>query len=73
MKGKHFLKLLDFTPAQITELLDSAADFKAKKRLVFPIRSTRARTLSCCLKRILPVPAAPLRLRARIWVCPLPI
>ena len=32
MKGKHFLKLLDFTPAQITELLDSAADFKAKKK-----------------------------------------
>ena len=32
MKGKHLLKLLDFTPAQITELLDLAADFKAKKK-----------------------------------------
>ena len=32
MKGKHFLKLLDFTPAQITKLLDDAADFKAKKK-----------------------------------------
>ena len=32
MKGKHFLKLLDLTPAQIEELLASAADFKSKKR-----------------------------------------
>ena len=32
MKGKHFLKLLDLTPAQITQLLDMAADFKAKKK-----------------------------------------
>ena len=32
MKGKHFLKLLDFTPAQITDLLDTAADLKAKKK-----------------------------------------
>jgi len=36
MKGKHFLKLLDFTPAQITQLLDSAADFKAKKKAGVP-------------------------------------
>ena len=32
MKGKHFLKLLDFTPAQINEMLDTAADLKAKKK-----------------------------------------
>ena len=32
MKGKHLLKLLDFTPAEINELLDLAADFKAKKK-----------------------------------------
>ena len=36
MKGKHLLKLLDFTPAQITELLDLAADFKAKKKAGIP-------------------------------------
>ena len=36
MKGKHFLKLLDFTPAQITALIDSAADFKAKKKAGIP-------------------------------------
>ena len=32
MNSKHFLKLLDLTPAQIEALLDSAADFKAKKK-----------------------------------------
>ncbi len=38
MKGKHFLKLLDFTPAQIQKLLDMAADFKAKKKAGIPHR-----------------------------------
>ena len=32
LKGKSFLKLLDFTPAEIAYLLDLAADFKAKKK-----------------------------------------
>ena len=38
MKGKSFLKLLDLTPAQIRELLDLAADFKAKKKAGIPHR-----------------------------------
>jgi len=36
MKGKSLLKLLDFTPAEITQLLDLAADFKAKKKAGIP-------------------------------------
>ena len=36
MKGKSLLKLLDFTPAQINDLLDLAADFKAKKKAGIP-------------------------------------
>ena len=32
MKGKHFLKLLDFTPAEIQKLLDMAAEFKKQKK-----------------------------------------
>lgn len=36
MKGNHFLKLLDLTPAQIEQLLASAADFKAKKKAGIP-------------------------------------
>ena len=32
LKGRSFLKLLDFTPAEIAYLLELAADFKAKKK-----------------------------------------
>ncbi len=57
LKGKHFLKLLDFTPAEITQLLDLSAELKQKKKagvahrlcegksiaLVFEKTSTRTR------------------------------
>ena len=57
LKGKSFLKLLDLTPAQISGLLDLAADLKAKKKagishaccsgkniaLIFEKTSTRTR------------------------------
>ena len=36
MKGNHFLKLLDLTPGEISQLLASAADFKAKKKAGIP-------------------------------------
>ena len=32
LKNRSFLKLLDYTPAEIGELLDLAADLKAKKK-----------------------------------------
>lgn len=57
LKGKSFLKLLDFTPEEIDGLIDLAADFKAKKKsgilhkicegkniaLIFEKTSTRTR------------------------------
>ena len=57
MNRKHFLKLLDFTPAEIQQFLDTAADLKAKKKpgithrylegkniaLIFEKTSTRTR------------------------------
>jgi len=57
LKGKDFLKLLDYTPAEIEGLLDLAADLKAKKKagishdicrgknvaLIFEKTSTRTR------------------------------
>ena len=57
LKGKSFLTLLDFSPAEITGLLDLAADLKAKKKagephaycagknvaLIFEKTSTRTR------------------------------
>ena len=36
MKGKDFLKLLDYTSAEIELLLDTAADFKEKKKKGIP-------------------------------------
>ena len=36
LKGKSFLKLLDFTPAEIEGLIDLAADLKAKKKAGIP-------------------------------------
>ena len=32
LKGRDFLKLLDYTPEEITYLLDVAAELKDKKR-----------------------------------------
>ena len=57
VKGRHFLKLLDFTPQEIEGFLDLAADLKAKKKagqahrycegrnvaLIFEKTSTRTR------------------------------
>jgi ornithine carbamoyltransferase len=38
IKGRHFLKLLDFTPEEIGGLLDLAAELKAKKKAGIPHR-----------------------------------
>ena len=32
LKGKHFLKILDFTPEELQGLLDLAAKLKAEKK-----------------------------------------
>ncbi|MBQ7715734.1 MAG: ornithine carbamoyltransferase [Clostridia bacterium] len=39
LKGKSFLKLLDFTPEEISYLLDLSADLKAKKKAGIPHRT----------------------------------
>ncbi len=38
LRGRHFLKLLDFTPAEIEYLIDLSADFKRMKRAGIPHR-----------------------------------
>ena len=46
LKNRSFLKLLDYTPAEIEQLLDLAADLKAKKKAGIRARQARAaRTL----------------------------
>ena len=65
--NKHFLKLLDFTSEEIGDLLDLAADLKAKKKAGIPISFAPARISFCCSRRIPPGPAALLRWLATIW------
>ena len=38
MKGRNFLKLLDYTPAEIMQLIDLAADLKKQKKAGIPHR-----------------------------------
>ena len=38
LKGRNFLKLLDFTPEEITAMLDTAAELKAQKKAGIPHR-----------------------------------
>ena len=38
LRGRNFLKLLDFTPAEIEYLIDLSADFKRMKRAGVPHR-----------------------------------
>ena len=42
LKGRDFLKLLDFTSEEIEYLLDLAADLKAKKKAGIPSSRTQS-------------------------------
>ncbi len=50
-KGKDFLKLLDFTPAEIGALLDLAAELKAKKKKGVPHRLCEAKNLALIFEK----------------------
>ena len=45
MKGRNFLKLLDYTPAEIMQLIDLAADLKAKKKAGIPHRMCEGKNI----------------------------
>ncbi|MBQ4150252.1 MAG: ornithine carbamoyltransferase [Clostridia bacterium] len=51
LKGKHFLKLLDFTPAEIEGLLDLAADLKAKKKAGNPHRLCEGKSIALVFEK----------------------
>ncbi len=51
IKGKDFLKLLDFTPAQIEGLLDLAADLKAKKKAGIPHDICRGKNIALIFEK----------------------
>ena len=51
LKNKSFLKLLDFTPAEIGELITLAADFKAKKKAGIPHRICEGKSIALVFEK----------------------
>ena len=51
LHDKHFLKLLDFTPAEIEGLIDLAADFKAKKKAGIPHRLYEGKNIALIFEK----------------------
>ena len=51
LKGKHFLKLLDFTPEEITSLLELAKDLKAKKKAGTPYRLCEGKSIALIFEK----------------------
>ena len=51
LKGKHFLKLLDFTPAEITALLDLAAELKQQKKAGVPHRMCEGKNIALVFEK----------------------
>ena len=51
LKGKHFLKLLDFTPAEIEGLLDLAAELKQKKKNGIPHRLCEGKSIALIFEK----------------------
>ena len=51
LKGKHFLKLLDFTAEEITELLDLAAELKAKKKANIPHKLCEGKNIALIFEK----------------------
>ena len=51
MKGKSFLKLLDFTPEEITQLIDTAADLKQKKKAGVPHDTLKGKNIALIFEK----------------------
>ncbi|MBO4299386.1 MAG: ornithine carbamoyltransferase, partial [Clostridia bacterium] len=51
LKGRSFLKLLDFTPEEIGYLIDLAADLKAKKKAHIPHDTLRGRNVALIFEK----------------------
>ena len=51
LKGRDFLKLLDFTPEEIVYLLDLAADLKDKKKKGIPVDTLRGKNVALIFEK----------------------
>lgn len=51
LKGRNFLKLLDYTPEEMEYLLDLAADLKAKKKAGIPHDTLRGKNVALLFEK----------------------
>ena len=51
LKGRNFLKLMDFTPEEITYMIDLAADLKAKKKQGIPHDSLTGKNIALIIEK----------------------
>ena len=51
LKGRDFLKLLDYTPEEITYLLDLAADLKDKKKKGILVDTFRGKNIALIFEK----------------------
>ena len=51
LRNKHFLKLLDFTPEEITGLIDLAAELKAQKKAGIPHRLCEGKSIALIFEK----------------------
>ncbi|MGN1148226.1 MAG: ornithine carbamoyltransferase [Lachnospiraceae bacterium] len=51
LKGRNFLKLLDFTPEEITYLLDLAAELKDKKKRGIPVDTLKGKNVALIFEK----------------------
>ena len=51
LKGRDFLKLLDFTPEEITYLVDLAAELKEKKKKGIPVDTLRGKNVALIFEK----------------------
>ena len=79
LKGRDFLKLLDFTPEEIEYLLDLAADLKDKKKKGIPIDTLRGKNVALIFEKTstrtrcaFEVAAHDLGMGTTIWILPGP-
>ncbi len=51
LEGRHFLKLLDFSPEEITYLIDLAAEYKAKKKQGILVDEYRGKNIALIFEK----------------------
>ena len=51
LKGRNFLKLLDYTPEEMTYLLDLAAELKDKKKKGIPVDTLRGKNVALIFEK----------------------